>query len=132
VTFPVWAFASDGARGSRVRVRFPAGYAVAVESGAFDTKVRTADGGTELATEPLGEPLDYFAYLSGQKAAVYKETPLTVKADDDQIDLSSAAGATIPPGERGSAGCSRRPSRASPRRSGSPGRSPGRRSCRRP
>ena len=87
VTFPVWAFASDGARGSRVRVRFPAGYAVAVESGAFDTKVRTADGGTELATEPLGEPLDYFAYLSGQKAAVYKETPLTVKADDDQIDL---------------------------------------------
>ena len=87
VTFPVWAFASDGARGSRVRVRFPAGYAVAVESGDFDTRSRTADGGTELATEPLGEPLDYFAYLSAQRAAVYKETPIAVKAAGGQIDL---------------------------------------------
>ena len=87
VTFPVWAFASDGARGSRVQVRFPAGYAISVESGAFDSKVRTADGGTLLATQPLGEPLNYFAYLSAQKDPVYRETPLAVAAGDGQVNL---------------------------------------------
>ena len=65
VTFPVWAFASNGARGSRVTVRFPAGYDVAVENGAFDSN--DEDRGRrarELATQPLAEPLDYFAYVS--------------------------------------------------------------------
>jgi hypothetical protein len=87
VTFPVWAFASDGARGSRVQVRFPAGYAIDVESGAFDSKTKTSDGGTLLATQPLGEPLNYFAYLSAQKDPVFKETPLAVAAGGDQVDL---------------------------------------------
>ena len=64
VTFPVWAFASDGARGSRVSVHFPRGYDVSVESGDFDSRTETADGGVTLATEPLGEPLSYFAYLT--------------------------------------------------------------------
>jgi hypothetical protein len=87
VTFPVWAFASDGARGSRVRVHFPAGYDVAVESGDFDSRDRTSDGGLTLATEPLGEPLTYFAYVTGQREAVYRESALTLPAGDGDVEL---------------------------------------------
>ena len=58
VTFPVWAFASDGAKGSRVQVHFPAGYDVSVESGDFDSRTKGTDGGVTLSTQPLGEPLD--------------------------------------------------------------------------
>ncbi len=87
VTFPVWAFASDGAKGSRVQVHFPAGYDVSVESGDFDSRVRTTDGGVTLATEPLGEPLSYFSYLTAQREAVYKSSPLTVDAGGRSIDL---------------------------------------------
>lgn len=87
VTFPVWAFASDGARGSRVRVHFPPGYDVDVESGDFDSRDRTADGGVTLATEPLGEPLDYFAYVTAQREAVYRDTELVVDAGSHDIPL---------------------------------------------
>ena len=87
VTFPVWAFASDGARGSRVQVRFPAGYAIDVESGG----VRQQDEDRGRRDAP-GDPAprraaDYFAYLSAQKDPVFKETPLAVAAGDDQVDL---------------------------------------------
>ena len=87
VTFPVWAFASDGAKGSRVSVHFPRGYDVSVENGDFDSRTKTADGGVTLATDPLGEPLSYFAYLTAQREAVYKETPLTVAAGDGHVAL---------------------------------------------
>ena len=87
VTFPVWAFASDGAKGSRVAVHFPAGYDVSVESGDFDSRTKTTDGGVTLATQPLGEPLSYFAYLTAQREAVYRESPLAVNAGDRSIDL---------------------------------------------
>ena len=56
VTFPVWAYASDGATGSRVTVRFPAGYDVTVESGAFATRGTASDGGTVLGTGALASP----------------------------------------------------------------------------
>jgi hypothetical protein len=87
VTFPVWAFASDGAKGSRVSVHFPPGYDVTVENGDFDSRTKASDGGITLATEPLGEPLDYFAYLTAQREAVYRETPLTVQGDGGDIAL---------------------------------------------
>jgi hypothetical protein len=87
VTFPVWSFASDGASGSRVRVKFPAGYAVKVESGRFDTSTRTSDGGTQLATQPLGDPLTFFAYVSGERNAVYRDRAMTVDADGQAIAL---------------------------------------------
>ena len=87
VTFPVWAFASDGAKGSRVQVHFPAGYDVSVESGDFDSRTKGTDGGVTLSTQPLGEPLTYFSYLTAQREAVYKASPLTVDAGDRSIDL---------------------------------------------
>ena len=48
---------------------------------------RTTDGGVTLSTQPLGEPLTYFAYVVGQREAVYKETPLTVAAGDRDVAL---------------------------------------------
>ena len=50
VTLPVWAHASNGAKGGTVTVRIPKGFDVAVEHGAFDTTTTTDDGGTELRT----------------------------------------------------------------------------------
>lgn len=78
VTFPVWAFASEGARGSRVAVRFPAGWDVAVEAGSFEQEARAEDGGTLLSTGPLDTPLAFFAYVSGQRPATYRELPMAV------------------------------------------------------
>ena len=87
VTFPVWAFASDGAKGSRVQVHFPAGYDVSVESGDFDSRTKGTDGGVTLSTQPLGEPLTYFSYLTAQREAVYKASPLQVDAGGRTVDL---------------------------------------------
>jgi hypothetical protein len=78
VTLPVWAYASQGARGSTVRVRFPAGYRIAVESGTFTSQTVGADGGTELASASLGSPLTFFAYVSGQREVAYAESRLSV------------------------------------------------------
>ena len=91
VTFPVWAFASDGAGGSTVSVRFPAGYDVAVESGKLVRGAKTSDGGTELHAGPLASPLTFFAYVSGQQPAVYRDTPLAVTAGPQAIHLTLQA-----------------------------------------
>ena len=49
---------------ARRRVRFPAGWDVAVESGSFAQRATTSDGGTLLATGPLAQPLAFFAFVS--------------------------------------------------------------------
>jgi len=90
-SFPVWAFASDGAKGSTVRVLFPAGYSVTVESGAFDVTESTADGGTSLATNALPTPLTFFAYVTGQRQATYVDTPQAVTISDTPIALTMRA-----------------------------------------
>ncbi|HEU0245352.1 MAG TPA: hypothetical protein VFQ75_15720, partial [Candidatus Limnocylindrales bacterium] len=87
VTLPVWAHASTGAKGGTVTVRLPAGYDVAVENGEFATTRKMPGGGTELATRELAKPLDFFAYVSAQKPAEYAETPLTIQAGAETIDL---------------------------------------------
>ena len=91
ITFPVWAYASDGATGSRVSVRFPKGYDVTVESGAFSTKARTSDGGTILSTGALANPLGFFAYVSAQQPATYRTTSLAVAVQNSTIPLSMKA-----------------------------------------
>jgi hypothetical protein len=88
VTLPVWAHASNGAKGGTVTVRIPKGYDVAVERGAFDTTTTTDDGGTELRTDSLSKPLDFFAFVSAQRPATYTDTPLSVPAGDETIDLA--------------------------------------------
>ncbi|MEO5965992.1 MAG: hypothetical protein ABIR11_11045 [Candidatus Limnocylindrales bacterium] len=88
VTLPVWAHASNGARGSTVRVRFPADYDVFVESGSFASRSTLADGGTELATGSLLSPLTFFAYVSAQKPATYADSLLAIPAGDESIALT--------------------------------------------
>jgi hypothetical protein len=95
-SFPVWAFASDGAKGSTVRVLFPAGYTVTVDSGAFDLTKGTADGGTTLATNALSAPLTFFAYVTGQRQATYVDSPLTATIGDVPISLTMRAWADDP------------------------------------
>jgi hypothetical protein len=91
ITFPVWAYASDGATGSRVTVRFPKGYDVTVESGAFASQAVASDGGVVLATGALANPLGFFAYVSGQQPATYRTSPLTVAVPDGTIALAMEA-----------------------------------------
>ncbi len=91
VTFPVWAYASDGASGSRVTVRFPKGYDVSVESGTFTTQTHASDGGVVLATNALANPLGFFAFVSAQQPATYRATNLSVKVEDGTIPLTIRA-----------------------------------------
>ena len=88
VTLPVWAHASNGAKGGTVTVKVPEGYEVAVEHGRFDKTSTTDDGGTQLTTAKLNKPLDFFAFLSAQRAATYADTPLSVPAGDETIELN--------------------------------------------
>ncbi len=88
VTLPVWAHGSTGARGGSVKVRFPAGYDVSVEKGSFARQSTLADGGTELATGELANPLSFFAYVTAQQPAVLEDTPIAVVAGDDTIALT--------------------------------------------
>lgn len=90
-SFPVWAFASDGATGSTVAVTFPAGYTVTVESGAFDNTDATPDGGTRLSTAALAKPLSFFAYVTGQRAATYSTEALAVPIGGTAITLTMRA-----------------------------------------
>ena len=87
VTVPVWAFASVGARASTVTVRFPEGWDVAVEAGSFAHRSTGSDGGVVLETGPLATPLTWFAYVSAQQEAVYRDHPLTLQAGDSAVTL---------------------------------------------
>lgn len=87
VTIPVWAFASTGARGSSVTVRFPQGWDVAVEAGTFAHRSTSGDGGVVLESGQLATPLTWFAYISAQRDAVYRDHPLTVQAGGSVLSL---------------------------------------------
>ena len=57
-------------------VRFPAGYDVAVESGTFDSRTKTADGGARCSDAAArASRSHFFAYVSAQRPAAYRETP---------------------------------------------------------
>lgn len=88
ITLPVWAHASNGARGGTVKVRIPAGYDVSVERGTFAKRTTTDDGGTELASGELSSPLSFFAYVTAQQPAVLTDTPLAVEMGDETIALT--------------------------------------------
>jgi hypothetical protein len=91
VTFPVWAYASDGTSGSRATVHFPKGYDVTVESGSFATRTTAPDGGIVLATGALANPLGFFAYVSAQQPTAYRATSLSVRAGSETIPLTLRA-----------------------------------------
>ena len=84
VSFPVWAFATDSTPGSTVKVTFPAGYQVEVQSGDIPAPMTAADGTITLQTGKLDKPLTFFAYL------VADRTGLLHRADRDRDDRRKA------------------------------------------
>ena len=89
--FPVWAFASTGATGSTVSVTFPVGYTVTVEAGSFAHKGTAAGGGTELTTNPLTQPLSFFAYVLGERPPDVVDTPLPLTVGGAPLALTLRA-----------------------------------------
>jgi len=88
VSFPVWAFASDGTPGSSVTVVFPKGYDIAVEAGHIATPTTLPDGRTIFRTGPLSVPLDFFAYLVGDRPGAYRDTTITPTVVGRQVAVT--------------------------------------------
>lgn len=88
VTFPVWAFASDGTSGSSVTVIFPPGYVVQVLSGTLPPPATTANGSTVLRTGPLDRPLEFYAYLSADRPATLVSSTVRTTVGDVPIELT--------------------------------------------
>lgn len=88
VTFPVWAFASEGTSGSSVTVTFPPGYAVQVLSGTLPPPTTAANGSTVFRTGPLARPLDFYAYLSADRPATLVSSTLRTTVDDVPVELT--------------------------------------------
>jgi hypothetical protein len=88
VSFPVWAFASDGTSGSSVTVLFPKGYKVAVEAGHIGTPTTLPDGRTIFRTGALSAPLDFFAYLVADRPGAYRDTTITPTVVGRQVAVT--------------------------------------------
>ncbi len=87
ITIPVWAYASNGATGSTVTVRFPKGWDVTVESGELRRRSGGEGSGVVLTSGSLNRPLDFFAFVTAQHPAVFTERTVSLPAGDQQIDL---------------------------------------------
>ena len=88
VSFPVWAFATDSTPGSSVRVTFPAGYDVEVESGDIPTPTTAADGTVVFQTGKLRAPLSFFAFLVADRPAAHAERIVAVLVGDVPVELT--------------------------------------------
>lgn len=77
-SFPVWAFGSPGVPGSSVTVRFPAGYHVIVASGRLSGPSIAANGTLILTSGRLADPFALNAWVVGDRAGAFAETPLDV------------------------------------------------------
>ena len=92
--------------------------------GRLARRTATADGGTVLSAGPLATPLDFFAFVSAQRPAVYVARSLTVPVAGQGVELElQARGRTIRNGRTGPARCSRMRSPCCGRTSASRGRS---------
>jgi hypothetical protein len=88
VSFPVWAFATDLTPGSTVKVTFPTGYQVEVQSGDIPAPTTAADGTITLQTGKLDKPLTFFAYLVADRPGAYTERTETATIGGTPIDLT--------------------------------------------
>ena len=88
VSFPVWAFATDSTPGSTVRVVFPAGYEVQVESGSIPDPTKDASGRVIFQTAKLGAPLSFFAYLVADRPAAHADQVLTANVGEVPVALT--------------------------------------------
>lgn len=91
VSFPVWAFATDGTLGSTVKVVFPAGFEVDVDAGEIPEPTTAADGQVIFQTEKLDKPLSFFAYLVGDRPGAYSEHSVSAIVDSKPVELKIRA-----------------------------------------
>jgi hypothetical protein len=88
VSFPVWAYATDGTPGSSVKVVFPPGFSTDVEAGSIPAPVTDATGRTIYQTGKLDRPLSFFAYLIADRPGAYAERILPSVVGGRTIDLT--------------------------------------------
>lgn len=88
VSFPVWAFATDGTPGSSVEVVFPAGFAADVEAGSIPKPVIDATGRTIYQTAKLDKPLAFFAYLIADRPGAYSERTVSPRVGGSPVRLT--------------------------------------------
>jgi hypothetical protein len=96
VSFQVWAYASDETPGSTVTVVFPPGYEVQVEAGRIPKPTTAADGRTIFETGPLARPLDFFAYLVGDRPGAYRDSTVRTTVAGTPIEIRVRAWADDP------------------------------------
>lgn len=87
VSFPVWAFASDETPGSSVTVVFPKGYEVAVEAGRIPAPTTATDGRTIFRSGILTKPLDFFAYLVGDRPGAYTDSTVATTVQGQPVEV---------------------------------------------
>jgi hypothetical protein len=95
-SFPVWAFATDSTPGSTVKVIFPAGYQVAVESGDIPAPTTGADGVVTFQTGTLPTPLTFFAYLVGDRPGSYTDRSVSAGIGSHPVGLTIQSWADDP------------------------------------
>ena len=79
VSFPVWAFASLKTPGSTVMVVFPKGFDVEVEAGKIAAPTIEDDGRTIFRSGKLAKPLEFFAYLVGDRPGAYQDATVSTQ-----------------------------------------------------
>jgi len=84
-SFPVWSFATDSTPGSTVTVVFPAGFEVDVEAGSIPPPTRDEEGRTVFRSGRLDKPLDFFAYLVGDRPGSYASEVVRTEVDAQPV-----------------------------------------------
>ena len=95
-TFPVWAFASDGASGSSVRVVFPAGYSIQEATGSMGKPQAGPNGTQVFSAGPLSSPLGFSAYFIADRPGAFRETPLDLTVGGQPLHVVVRAWADDP------------------------------------
>ena len=88
VSFPVWAYATDGTPGSSVKVVFPAGFSADVEAGSIPAPTMDASGRTIYQTGKLDKPLSFFAYLIADRPGAYAERMISPVVGGASVKLT--------------------------------------------
>lgn len=91
ITFPVWAYGSAGLAGSRVVVRFPAGYDVRIVSGSLAAPVTAADGSISLTTGAIPDPLAFTAVVAADRPSTFVETKVDLQINGEPASLAVRA-----------------------------------------
>ena len=85
--FPVWAFGTDETPGSGVRVLFPDGFSVVLETGDLPEPTTDATGRTLYESGPLDAPLEFFAYFVADRPSEFSETTVETTIGQSDVEL---------------------------------------------